>query len=105
MKVCGFVRETAESADSTDQHSLSNAHLEGRDPKVTCNEDNDRNERDKGLERGRREVVLSLELGLVNLSVRITLVVAHKEGNDQDTNDEDGTAHQGEGHMEADGSP
>ena len=91
-----------QGADRTDHHSLSHAHLDCGHPEVAADEDGDGNEHHERLQNGRREVILLLQLAFVNLSVRVTLVVTQNEADKEHAHDEDRTAHQRIGGVEAD---
>ena len=82
-----------QSADGTDQHSLSHAHLDSGDPHIADDQNRDRNERHESLERIGREVIV-LDLGFVDLSIRIALAVTHQEADHSRANHQDGAAHQ-----------
>ena len=86
--------------DSTQDHGLSNAHLHCRNPNVTNDQDDDRNERQESLDNVRLEVVVRF-LNLSN-SRLVTLVVAQNDSNSHDTEDHECTAGQGPRTVESD---
>ena len=79
--------------DCTQDHGLSNAHLDGRQARVTQNEDNDRNDRHQSEQHVRLFNESDL-LGFVNRGVSIGFaLVTEDDGHGEDTDDTDTVDH------------